>query len=90
MAPNGRSNIHADAYMTDTYRGAGPLGKRITRTSTLLAHECAPVTFDVKDRIVANLRRPRRPDPRDAGSEDARVAGGDAAAAAPGRVGRGL
>jgi hypothetical protein len=39
--------------MTDTYRGAGPLGKRITRTSTLLAHECASVTFDANDRIVA-------------------------------------
>ncbi len=26
MAPNGRSNIHNDAYQTDTYRLAGPLG----------------------------------------------------------------
>ncbi|MEA2425316.1 MAG: hypothetical protein QOH13_1726, partial [Thermoleophilaceae bacterium] len=53
MAPSGRSNIHDDAYMTDTYQGAGPLGKGITRTSTFLSHECASLTFDKKDRIVA-------------------------------------
>jgi hypothetical protein len=53
MAPNGRSNIHDDAFMTDTYQGAGPLGNGITRTSTLLSHECASLTFDQKNRIVA-------------------------------------
>src|SRR4051812_3192336 len=53
MAPNGRSNIHDDAYMTDTYQGPGPLGKAITRTSTLLGHECASLTFDSSNRIVA-------------------------------------
>ena len=53
MAPNGRSNLHNDAYMTDTYQGAGPLGKGISRTSTFLSHECASLTFDTKDRIVA-------------------------------------
>jgi hypothetical protein len=53
MAPNGRSNIHNDAYMTDTYQGAGPLGKGITRSSTFLSHECASLTFDTKNRIVA-------------------------------------
>src|SRR5438309_8180247 len=45
MAPNGRSNIHDDAFMTDTYQGAGPLGKGVGRTSTFLSHECASVTF---------------------------------------------
>jgi hypothetical protein len=53
MAPNGRSNIHDDAFMTDTYQGAGPLGNGITRTSTFLSHECASLTFDSRDRIVA-------------------------------------
>ncbi|HEX4719257.1 MAG TPA: hypothetical protein VH300_12050 [Thermoleophilaceae bacterium] len=53
MAPNGRSNIHDDAYMTDTYQGTGPLGKGITRNSTFLSHECASLTFDAKNRIVA-------------------------------------
>jgi hypothetical protein len=53
MAPNGRSNIHDDAYMTDTYQGAGPLGNGIARNSTFLSHECASLTFDSKNRIVA-------------------------------------
>src|SRR3954467_8999398 len=53
MAPNARSNIHNDAFMTDTYQGAGPLGNGMTRTSTFLSHECASLTFDQKDRIVA-------------------------------------
>jgi hypothetical protein len=53
MAPNGRSNLHDDAYMTDTYQGAGPLGNGISRTSTFLSHECASLTFDSRDRIVA-------------------------------------
>jgi hypothetical protein len=53
MAPNGRSNIHDDAYMTDTNQGPGPLGKGTTRTTTFLSHECASLTFDAKDRIVA-------------------------------------
>ena len=53
MAPNGRSNIHNDAYMTDVYQHMGPLGRDISRTSTFLAHECASLAFDTKDRIVA-------------------------------------
>ena len=53
MAPNARSNIHDDAYMTDTYQGAGPLGNSITRTSTFLSHECASLTFDSRDRPVS-------------------------------------
>src|SRR5438094_10345277 len=53
MAPNARSNIHDDAYMTDTYQSAGPLGRGITRTSTFLSHECASLTFDSQNRIVA-------------------------------------
>ena len=52
MAPNGRSNIHNDAYQTDTYRRRGPLGRSMSVTSTFLAHECASVTFDSRGRIV--------------------------------------
>ena len=37
MAPNGQSNLHNDAYQTDTYWGPGPLGVDMTRTSTLQA-----------------------------------------------------
>jgi hypothetical protein len=51
MAPNGRSNIHNDAYMTDTYRVSGPLGDG-PEISSLFARECASVTFDSQGRIV--------------------------------------
>lgn len=53
MAPNGRSNIHDDPYMTDTYQGSGPLGNGTTRMSNAQFRECASLTFDSKDRIVA-------------------------------------
>ena len=53
MAPNGRSNIHDDAYQTDTYTGPGPLGRAMQRASTFQGSECASVTFDGAGRIVA-------------------------------------
>ena len=46
MAPNPRNNIHNDPYMTDTYRGPGPLGRDPVSTSTFQNAECASVTFD--------------------------------------------
>ncbi|HEX6459523.1 MAG TPA: hypothetical protein VF032_11450 [Thermoleophilaceae bacterium] len=52
MAPNGRSNLHDDAYMTDSYTGSGPLGQKMQRTSTFLARECASTAFDSRGRIV--------------------------------------
>jgi hypothetical protein len=53
MAANGRSNIHNDAYMTDAYSWAGPLGHRIGVRSTWLGlEECASLTFDRRGRIV--------------------------------------
>jgi hypothetical protein len=52
MAPNGRSNLHDDAYQTDAYRQAGPLGHDMSRTSTFLSHECGSITFDSQGRIV--------------------------------------
>ena len=52
MAPNGRSNIHDDAYMTDTYTWRGPLGQGIEVRSTYQNAECASVTFDADDRIL--------------------------------------
>jgi hypothetical protein len=51
MAPNGRSNIHDDAYMTDTYAVTGPLGDG-PASSTLFSRECASITFDSQGRIV--------------------------------------
>ena len=52
MAPNGRSNIHNDAFQTDSYRGPGPLGRSMSVTSTFEAADCASVTFDSRGRIV--------------------------------------
>ena len=52
MAPNGRSNIHDDAYQSDSYRQAGPLGPNITVSSALFERECASVTFDRAGRLV--------------------------------------
>jgi hypothetical protein len=52
MAPNGRSNLHNDAYMTDVYRDlGGPLGRGTTTDSALFTRECGSVTFDRRDRI---------------------------------------
>jgi hypothetical protein len=52
MAPNGRSNLHVDAYQTDVHLGPGPLGRGTTRTETFLEGDCASVTFDARGRIV--------------------------------------
>ena len=52
MAPNGRSNIHNDAFQTDAYRGAGPLGRGTAVNSILEVADCASVTFDSRGRIV--------------------------------------
>lgn len=53
MAPNGRSNMHHDAYMTDAYDWSGPLGNDLQVSSTWLGlEECASITFDGHGRIV--------------------------------------
>jgi hypothetical protein len=52
MAPNGRSNIHDDAYMTDTYAQGGPLGVDLHASSALFLRECASITFDSYGRLV--------------------------------------
>ena len=52
MAPNGRSNLHVDAYMTDVHQGPGPLGRDMQVTSTFLEGVCGSVTFDSEGKIV--------------------------------------
>ena len=51
MAPNGRSNLHVDAYQSDVHQGPGPLGREMERRSTFLEGVCASVTFDSRGRI---------------------------------------
>src|SRR5205085_9661450 len=52
IAPNERSNIHVDAFQTDTNAGPGPLGKGMQRLSTYQQADCGSVTFDSQGRIV--------------------------------------
>ncbi|MDM4721186.1 hypothetical protein QTQ03_16850 [Micromonospora sp. WMMA1363] len=52
MADNGSSNIHGDAYQTDTYRRPGPTGRDLTVRSRLQGGMCLSVTFDSRGRIV--------------------------------------
>lgn len=62
MAPNDASNIHNDAYQSDTADLPGPLGRGMSRVSTFYAKECASVTFDSRGRIVTicvGLDRPQ-------------------------------
>ncbi len=52
MAPNQESNLHNDAYQSDTYNRAGPLGAGISSHSAMFVRECGSVTFDTQGRIV--------------------------------------
>jgi outer membrane protein assembly factor BamB len=57
MAPNGVSNLHDDAYQTDTYRWRGPLGRNTSASSAFYlgptaSRECASITFDRRGRLV--------------------------------------
>jgi hypothetical protein len=52
MAPNGRSNLHDDAYQTNTYTWSGPLGNEMQTLSTFQSADCASVTVDSSGRLV--------------------------------------
>jgi hypothetical protein len=52
MAPNGRSNLHDDAYQTNTYTWSGPLGNSMETLSTFQSADCASVTIDSAGRLV--------------------------------------
>jgi hypothetical protein len=53
LARNGRSNVHNDAWMTDTYWTKGPLGASPETLSAAIGRVCVTVTFDRKGRLVA-------------------------------------
>src|SRR5690348_2769306 len=53
MAPNEVSNLHDDAYQTDTYRTLGPLGRDVLKQDTFQEiGECGSITFDGQGRLV--------------------------------------
>jgi hypothetical protein len=53
MAPNGRSNLHDDAYMTNTYTWSAPLGNGMQVLSTFQGADCASLTVDRAGRLVS-------------------------------------
>ena len=53
MAPNGTSEIHDDAWQTDAYTWAGPLGRSPVISSTLISHDCGSITFDAQGHLVS-------------------------------------
>jgi hypothetical protein len=52
MAPNGRSNLHDDAYMTNTYTWSAPLGNGMQVLSAFQGADCASLTVDHAGRLV--------------------------------------
>jgi hypothetical protein len=53
MAPNGESEIHDDAWQTDAYTWAGPLGRSPALSSTMLTRDCATIAFDSRRRLIS-------------------------------------
>ena len=55
MAPNGRSEIHNDAWQTDAYAHGGPLGRSPLTFSAALAppRDCGSVAFDSRGRLIS-------------------------------------
>ena len=53
MAPNGTAEIHNDAWQTDAYTWAGPLGRAPVVSSTLINHDCGSITVDAQGRLVS-------------------------------------
>jgi hypothetical protein len=53
MAPNGRAEIHDDAWQTDAIAWGGPLGRSPVTFSSLITHDCGSITFDSRGRVVS-------------------------------------
>ncbi|MFI1284275.1 hypothetical protein ACH4U5_26600 [Streptomyces sp. NPDC020858] len=58
MAANGSSNVHGDAYQSDTHAGPGPTGHSPSVRSRLQGGLCGSVTFDSRNRIVTVCMTP--------------------------------
>jgi hypothetical protein len=53
MAPNGAAEIHNDAWQTDAYRWAGPLGRSPVVASSMIGRDCGSITFDSLGRLLS-------------------------------------
>ena len=58
MAPNGKSNLHVDAYQTDAHTAAGPLGRRVQRLSAFHSADCAGLDL-YSPSLKNSVRQPR-------------------------------
>ncbi|WP_344733809.1 hypothetical protein [Nocardioides fonticola] len=53
LSPNGTSSMHNDAYSSDAYEVAGPLGRDLAMTTASYGiRECATAAFDSRGRLV--------------------------------------
>jgi hypothetical protein len=53
MAPSGTSEIHDDAWQTDAYTWAGPLGRSPATASSVITRDCGSITFDARGRVLS-------------------------------------
>jgi hypothetical protein len=53
LAPNGRSNVHNDAYMTDVYTGNGPEGDHLYLNFFEIARVFITIAFDNQGRVLS-------------------------------------
>ncbi len=61
MAVNGTSNMHCDAYMSDTYEASGPVGPDLrVKSRTQGFGGYGTITFDSRGRLVAVYSNGRR------------------------------
>jgi hypothetical protein len=61
MAANGLSEIHSDAYQSDTNQVSGPLGRDVAVLSSFQGGDCGSVTFDRQGRLLTVCVRPGGP-----------------------------
>jgi hypothetical protein len=61
MAPADNSNVHDDAYMSNTYQEPGPLGRGDQVLTLSASGVCGSVTFDTSGRIVSVCVGPAGP-----------------------------
>jgi len=53
LAPNGRNNVHNDAYMTDTYKGKGPEGDHLYLNFFEISRVFITIVFDNQGRVLS-------------------------------------
>ncbi|HEV2706060.1 MAG TPA: hypothetical protein VGV59_09055 [Pyrinomonadaceae bacterium] len=52
MATNGRSNVHCDAFMSDTYEVAGPVNSNLYLKRGVMGGICVSITFNKSGQVL--------------------------------------